>query len=128
DGEKLSYIGHAVSGFRDATLADLRVKLEPLVQKACPFTPRPKSNTPAQWVQPRLVCEVSFTGWTEDGHMRHPVFMGLRENKTASEVRREVVEDVSEIQRDQTDSPRATKRKATARTDWSVQPNRRMSI
>src|SRR5207245_5602633 len=38
DGEKLVYIGHAGSGFSDATLADLRVKLEPLVQKACPFT------------------------------------------------------------------------------------------
>src|SRR5207245_6913293 len=90
---------------------------------------RPKSNAPAQWVQPRLVCEVSFTGWTEDGHMRHPVFMGLREDKPASEVRREVLPDVSEIDSNQSAAaPRPRKRKAAAKTDWSVQPSRKMSI
>jgi bifunctional non-homologous end joining protein LigD len=41
------------------------------------------------WVEPKLVCQVRFTEWTDDGNLRHPVFLGLREDKAASEVVRE---------------------------------------
>ena len=44
---------------------------------------------PVQWVEPRLICEVKFSEWTADGRMRHPVFLGLREDKSPQEVRRE---------------------------------------
>lgn len=88
DGD-LIYIGHAGSGFSEQGLADLRSRLEGLVQKACPFKDRPKPNAPVHWVQPRLVCEVSFAAWNESGHVRHPVFIGLREDKEATTVRRE---------------------------------------
>ena len=41
------------------------------------------------WVKPVLLCEVTFTEWTEDGHIRHPSFQGLREDKKAAEVKME---------------------------------------
>ena len=49
----------------------------------------PKTETPAHWVTPQLVAEVTFTEWTRDGSMRHPVFVALRSDKPASEVVRE---------------------------------------
>ena len=49
----------------------------------------PRTNTPVTWVKPEVVCEVSFHGWTDDGIMRQPVFLRLREDKAAPEVVRE---------------------------------------
>jgi bifunctional non-homologous end joining protein LigD len=49
----------------------------------------PKTNSPVQWVEPKLVCEVFFHGWTGDGLMRQPTFAGLREDKAPREVVRE---------------------------------------
>jgi bifunctional non-homologous end joining protein LigD len=60
-----------------------------LIQKECPFKVEPKTNTQVTWLKPKLVCEVAFSGWTEDGIMRQPVFLRLREDKTAREVVRE---------------------------------------
>src|SRR5205085_4301113 len=55
-----------------------------------PFTPRPPGFARAHWVRPELVGEVTFTEWTADGKMRHPSFQGLREDKPATAVVREV--------------------------------------
>ncbi len=92
EGNNLVYIGHAGSGFDEKDLAEVRSKLDPLVQRACPFKKRPAANAPVTWVQPKLVCEVSFQESTADGFMRAPVFMGLREEIRASSVRREKAE------------------------------------
>jgi bifunctional non-homologous end joining protein LigD len=88
-GDELTYIGHVGGGFSADNLKDIREKLESLVQKECPFAVKPGTNTPATWVKPELVCEVALSGWTEEGVMRHPVFLRLREDKTAREVARE---------------------------------------
>jgi bifunctional non-homologous end joining protein LigD len=85
----LVYVGHAGTGFSDQTLADLLSRLQPLVQATCPFKKRPQVNARVHWVEPRLVCEVSFGEWTNDGNMRHPVFLRLREGKDPTTVRRE---------------------------------------
>jgi bifunctional non-homologous end joining protein LigD len=63
--------------------------MEPLIQKECPFKKAPKTNAPVTWVRPELVCELIFHGWTDEGIMRQPVFLRLREDKTAREVVRE---------------------------------------
>ena len=63
--------------------------MEPLIQKKCPFTLEPETHSPVTWVKPELVCEVALSGWTKDGVMRQPVFLRLREDKTAREVMRE---------------------------------------
>jgi bifunctional non-homologous end joining protein LigD len=94
DGE-LVYIGHVGSGFSDATLETLHAELEKRVQKTCPFKTRPKTNSPARWIAPDLVCEVSFDVWTKDRIMRHPVFLGLRDDVPPADVRRQDM-DVSE--------------------------------
>jgi bifunctional non-homologous end joining protein LigD len=89
EGDELIYIGHVGGGFAEKDLKDIHEKLGPLIQKECPFPVKPETNTPATWVKPELVCEVALSGWTEDGVMRHPVFLRLREDKAAREVARE---------------------------------------
>jgi bifunctional non-homologous end joining protein LigD len=88
-GDELMYIGHVGGGFSAKDLKDIRDKLEPLIQKECPFPVTPETNARVTWVRPELVCEVSLSDWTEDGVMRQPVFLRLREDKTADEVVRE---------------------------------------
>jgi bifunctional non-homologous end joining protein LigD len=86
DGDKLVYIGHTGSGFNTKTLEAIHKKLQPLVTKDCPFVKCPKGNMPVTWVKPKLVCEIKFTEWTKDRIARHPIFMGLREDKKAKDV------------------------------------------
>src|SRR5262249_15530097 len=88
-GSELVYIGHTGTGFNGQTLDDVRQRLEPLIQKACPFARRPKPNAAVHWVKPELVCEIAFTCWTEDGSMRHPSFRGMRDDVPATAVHRE---------------------------------------
>ena len=61
----------------------------PLIRKECPFKLEPETNAPVTWVRPKLVCEVIFHGWTDEGLMRQPSFLRLREDKAAREVVRE---------------------------------------
>jgi bifunctional non-homologous end joining protein LigD len=85
DGE-LVYIGHSGSGFNTKSLEQIYKKLQPLVIDDCPFAECPKGNMPVTWVKPQLVCEIKFTEWTKDGIARHPIFMGLREDKKPKDV------------------------------------------
>jgi bifunctional non-homologous end joining protein LigD len=93
--KELIFIGHTGGGFNTAMLREIRGKLDPLIRKKCPFQTEPKTNTPAIWVKPQLVCEVVFHGWTCEGLMRQPVFLRLREDKTAREVVRETIDQPS---------------------------------
>jgi bifunctional non-homologous end joining protein LigD len=90
DREGLAYVGKVGTGFTDAMLADLTSKLSRLSRQSSPFVdvPRPDAKD-AHWVTPRLVGEVAFTEWTTDGRLRHPAWRGLRDDKTADQVRRE---------------------------------------
>ena len=54
----------------------------------CPFKNRPKTNEHPYWVKPELVAQIKFTEWTADGKLRHPVYLGLRDDKKPREVRR----------------------------------------
>ncbi len=71
-------------------LSDVRRQLEPLQRKTNPFSTKPELNAPATWVAPELVAEVKFHDWTEDGHLRAPVFLRLRDDIDPKTVRREV--------------------------------------
>lgn len=86
DEKELQYAGHAGSGFNEKLLKELYGVMEPLVIKTCPFKTKPKTNTPATWVQPVLVAEIEYTALTRNKVFRHPVFIGLRPDKMASEV------------------------------------------
>ena len=88
---KLIFSGKVGTGFSHKAAVDLRRKLEAIAQKACPFDPPPERPIAkaAHWVKPKLVCQVVFTEWTEEGKIRHPSFQGLRVDKKPAEVRRE---------------------------------------
>lgn len=90
DDGKLVYIGHSGGGFTTSELAAMRARLEPLERTRCPFSDPPRTNAPVHWVAPRVVCEVAFQEWTADGMARHPIYVGLREDKPARDVRREL--------------------------------------
>ncbi len=84
--KKLEFAGHVGTGFDDQTLKDIYEKLNPLIVKKCPLEEEPHTNTPAIWVKPSIVCEVTFTEWTEDHKLRHPSFKGIRTDKSPKEV------------------------------------------
>ncbi|MGE5353825.1 MAG: DNA ligase D [Acidobacteriota bacterium] len=86
---RLHYVGHAGGGFDREGLEEMRQRLDPLIQDDPPFSKAPRTNMPVKWVRPELVCEVSFSEWTEKGIMRQPIFMGLREDKNPQDVVRE---------------------------------------
>ncbi len=86
EGKNLRYIGHTGGGFKDIELKDLYDKLKPLERKTSPFKEEPKTNTPVTWVKPELICEVTFSEWTGEGIMRHPIYLGLRKDKDPKQV------------------------------------------
>ncbi|MES1254225.1 MAG: DNA ligase D [Acidobacteriota bacterium] len=86
---ELTYAGHTGTGFTGQELARLKKLLQPLETAVCPFVPRPATNEPPHWVRPTLVAQVKFSEWTADGHLRHPVYLGLRDDKKPEEVVRE---------------------------------------
>ncbi len=92
-GDELSYVGNVGTGFTDKDIDELLTKLRPLEQKQSPFPVVPKmpkvKKDDVVWVKPELVAEVEFVEWTHDGRLRAPSFQGLREDKSAREVRRE---------------------------------------
>ena len=85
----LTYVGHIGTGFTENELARVMRRLRPLETPTSAFKERVKSNEKAHWVKPELVAQVKFTEWTTDGKLRHPVYLGLRDDKKATDVRRE---------------------------------------
>lgn len=90
DGQLL-HAGKVGTGFDEALLQDVHARLRRLATGQSPFSDFGRRRKPADvhWVRPELVCEVAFTEWTDAGTLRHPVFQGLREDKSAREVVRE---------------------------------------
>jgi bifunctional non-homologous end joining protein LigD len=100
EDHQLQYASKVGSGFDERSLKFLSEKFRRAVRKDCPF-----SNLPSRrgemggisssemrrctWIDPLWICQVRFTEWTHDHHLRHPVFMGLREDKKPLEVTRE---------------------------------------
>jgi bifunctional non-homologous end joining protein LigD len=89
DDGKLVHVTRVGSGFDDAFQDKLWPKLLSLAQKLSPFGDTGPHGRAEHWVEPRLVCEVRFTEWTSDGGLRHPIFLGLRDDKKPEDVRRE---------------------------------------
>jgi len=91
---RLAYSGKVGTGFSDASLVALSRSLSALGQNESPFhnPPQGAEGRRAHWVRPVLVAEVAFAEWTDDGTLRHPVFLGLRADKRAADVVREPAE------------------------------------
>jgi bifunctional non-homologous end joining protein LigD len=88
DGQ-LHYIGHTGAGFTDAELGRVWKRLQALKARSSPFTTTPRTNERPHWVKPELVAEVKFTEWTADRRLRHPTYLGLRDDVKPQTVRRE---------------------------------------
>lgn len=90
EGDEWIYAGRVGSGFDEAGLTKLLSRLERLERRDSPLGELP-AGLPrgTRWVRPQLVAEVKFTEWTTEGRLRHPVFVAIRSDKRASEVRRE---------------------------------------
>jgi bifunctional non-homologous end joining protein LigD len=88
-GGPLTYAGGLGTGFNERELARVMALLKPLATRTCPFEETPKTAAHAHWVKPTLVAQVKFAEWTADGHLRHPVYLGLRDDKKAKDVHRE---------------------------------------
>lgn len=87
--DRLIYAGKVGTGFDDETLQDLTDRLSSRERKTSPFTAKDRPEKGEHFVTPELVCEVAFTEWTRDGKLRHPRYLGLRDDKPAEDVVRE---------------------------------------
>jgi bifunctional non-homologous end joining protein LigD len=96
DGE-LQWVGNVGTGFDQKTLTALYNKLKPLIVTKCPFAERPKPDRGMTWVRPELVAQVKYANWTPDRRLRAPVFLGLRHDVPAPEVRDEQRAAVPEL-------------------------------
>jgi bifunctional non-homologous end joining protein LigD len=101
-GDELVYAGKVGSGFDTALLGSLHREFMKRRRPSCPFANLPMVRKPrfglgmtkaamkdVTWIEPELVAQVRFTEWTDEGSLRHPVFLGLRKDKRAREVVRE---------------------------------------
>jgi bifunctional non-homologous end joining protein LigD len=104
DGQgELRYAGRVGTGFSEKELDRLASLLEPLAQQGSPFTGRQPARG-AHFVRPELVCEVEFSEWTTDGRLRQASYRGLREDKPAAAVVRELVQPPPDIREERTSS------------------------
>lgn len=105
---KLIYTGKIGTGFKDLQMREMLRQFAPYETKKAPFDTVPEYNKPSRfnprpskasvvWLQPKLICEVSFTEMTSDGVMRHPSFEGMRSDKSPKEVKREVAEHTENV-------------------------------
>jgi bifunctional non-homologous end joining protein LigD len=93
EDKALRWVGNVGTGFNERTLSELLAKLEPLRRDTSPLEVVPKMpkvrKADVVWVEPKLVAQVKFAEWTHDGHLRAPVFLGLRDDKSPTEVHKE---------------------------------------
>ncbi len=94
--DALVYAGRVGTGFDDELLEDLRAKMDRMSRETTPFDRLPDGadDKDVHWITPKLVGEVAFTEWTDAGELRHPRFMGLRDDKEPEDVRRETPKQV----------------------------------
>jgi bifunctional non-homologous end joining protein LigD len=90
DGDRLVYVAKVGTGFDDGTLRLVWDRLQRLARPRSPFDVGTPAGRGHHWVEPRLVAEVRFTEWTEEGGIRHPAFLGLRDDKRPEDCHREV--------------------------------------
>lgn len=89
DAGQLHYAGKVGTGFDTALLESLSARLKTIEIDAPAFVDPPRSTRGVHWVAPKLVAEIGFTEWTDAGKLRHPRFLGLRDDKAPEETRRE---------------------------------------
>lgn len=97
DKGEFQYVGHSGGGIPDDQRKALHAQLAKLERNSSPFKTEPKPNAPVHWTRPLIVCEMSFSEWTNDGMMRHPQFEGLRPDKKPADISREKPKKINTI-------------------------------
>jgi bifunctional non-homologous end joining protein LigD len=87
----LTYAGHVGTGFNEQDISDIKYRLEKLITGICPLDQIPDTNAKATWVHPELVVEVKYSQWTSEGRLRAPVFIRIRDDKSAQEINRDQI-------------------------------------
>jgi len=90
DDGSFRYVGHVGTGFDTRELEKLMRLMRPLEIPKSPFSTKVPTNERPHWIEPKLVAQVRFTEWTADGILRQPVYLGLRDDKKAETVTREI--------------------------------------
>ncbi len=89
DGKALQFIGGVGSGFTERAQKEIAQQLKAVARKRCPFTAVPETKEKAAWAEPSLVVRVEHGGWTGEGRLRQPVFLGARAELSPEECRLE---------------------------------------
>jgi len=89
EGGRLVYVSKVGTGFDQEILKTVWTRFEPISRATSPFEVRSPTGRDNRWLEPMLVCEVRFTEWTQGGGIRHPTFLGLREDKRPKDCWRE---------------------------------------
>jgi bifunctional non-homologous end joining protein LigD len=118
----LHYIGHSGGGFTESDIQDLYKKLQKIEVEASPIPEKVPVNSPITWVRPRYICQVKFSEWTKDGRMRHPIYKGLRTDKSPEEVTKEKIIETEEISNTK-ESPKASDELKLTHTDKIFWPD-----
>src|SRR5206468_3159872 len=115
DKGKFTYAGKVGTGFNAKLIDDLMERMEPLAVGKAPVEVPRADRKGAHWIEPSPVAEIAFTEFTEDGILRHPSFIALREDKPAKDVVKEVPTHTESITKETKGKPsRRTKRAHTA--------------
>jgi len=95
EGKELVYAGRAGTGLTVRSMKELEKKFESIKREAAPFkqTPESRKNEKITWLEPELVAEIKFTGWTEDHLLRQASFKGLRTDKEPRDIKKESADD-----------------------------------
>jgi bifunctional non-homologous end joining protein LigD len=89
DGDKLRYAGKVGTGFNEQELQTLGKRMQALRRDDSPFAIGSPKGRDTTWIEPEIVAQVAFSEWTRDGSLRHPRYLGLRDDKPARDVVRE---------------------------------------
>ena len=120
DKKALTYVGKVGTGFNAQLIEDLMERMGPLaLDKAAVEVPRPERKG-AHWIKPELVAEINFAEFTDEGILRHPSFIALREDKPAKDVVREVPQHVEEAMKQPKRTP-AKKAKGKTAEDFGIE-------
>jgi len=117
---KLTYVGKVGTGFNSKSMAELMERMEPLAVDKAPVEVPRADRKGAHWIKPKLVAEIAFSEFTDDGILRHPSFMGLREDKPASQVKVEVPEHTEDVTKKAKPKAKVKKAKHATAEDFGI--------
>jgi bifunctional non-homologous end joining protein LigD len=121
DGRKLTYVGKVGTGFNARLIEDLMGRMEPIAVDKAPVEVPRADRKGAHWIKPKLVAEINFAEFTDEGILRHPSFVGLREDKPASKVVREVPKHTKDVAKSAKPKRSPIKKEGATAADFGIE-------